>query len=124
MAGYLLQSKADSTVKKYKLGFEQFEKYCVSNELVSKPASPIVVAMYITSLLDEGKSESIILSAIYGIKWAHNVNDLNDRTESNTVKLSMKRLNESLLSPRLRKTLLQLKFYKLCVKPTKIVKTS
>ena len=45
--------------------------------------------MYITSLLDEGKLDSVILSAIYGIKWAHNVNDLNDPTESNTVKLLM-----------------------------------
>ena len=103
MAGYLLQSKADSTVKKYKLGFKQFEKYCVSNELVSKPASPIVVAMYITSLLDEGKSDSVILSAIYGIKWAHNVNDLNDPTESNTVKLLMETAKRIASKPKIKK---------------------
>lgn len=87
MAGYLLQSKADSTVRKYSLTFAQFEKYCDLNSLVSKPASPVVVAMYITHLLDQGKTESVISSAVYGIKWAHNVNDLADPTDSNIVNL-------------------------------------
>lgn len=89
MAGYLLQSKADSTVRKYSLTFAQFEKYCDLNSLVSKPASPVVVAMYITHLLDQGKTESVISSAVYGIKWAHNVNDLADPTDSNIVNLLM-----------------------------------
>ena len=60
--------------------------------------------MYITSLLDEGKSESVILSAIYGIKWAHNVNDLNDPTaESNTFKLLMETAKRIASKPKVKK---------------------
>ena len=51
MAGYLLQSRADNTVKKYKCAFDQFVKFCDSNELTAKPAIAIAVAMYITHLL-------------------------------------------------------------------------
>ena len=67
----------------------RFEKYCEVNSLISKPIFPIVVAMYITHLLDQGKTDSVISSAVYGIKWAHNVNDLVDPTDSNIVKLFM-----------------------------------
>ena len=59
--------------------------------------------MYITSLLDEGKSDSVILSAIYGIKWAHNVNDLNDTTESNAVKLLMETAKRIASKPKIKK---------------------
>ena len=86
MAGYLLQSRADNTVKKYKSCFALFEKFCFQHILVSKPALPISVAMYFTSLLDEGKSVSVITSAYYGIKWAHTINDLVDPTENSIVK--------------------------------------
>ena len=86
MAGYLLQSRADSTVKKYKFAFDQFVIFCVSNNLIAKPAIPIVVAMYITSLLDQGKSDNVVVAAVYGIKWAHNINGLSDPTDNALVK--------------------------------------
>ena len=86
MAGYLLQSRADTTVKKYKCAFDQFINYCSSNKLSAKPALPIVVAMYITSLLDQGKSDNVVTAAVYGIKWAHNINGFSDPTENVIVK--------------------------------------
>ena len=86
MAGYLLQSRADNTVKKYKCAFDQFVKFCDSNELTAKPAIPIAVAMYITNLLDQGKSDNVVSTAVYGIKWAHNINGFKDPTENFIVK--------------------------------------
>ena len=64
MVGYLLESRADSTVKKYKFAFDQFVIFCVSNYLIAKPAIPIVVAMDITSLLDQGKSDNVVVAAV------------------------------------------------------------
>ncbi|XP_060595759.1 uncharacterized protein LOC132749863 [Ruditapes philippinarum] len=49
--------------------------------------------MYFTHLLDEGKSNHVISSANYGIKWAHNMNDMDDPTENNTVKLLLNTAN-------------------------------
>ena len=65
--------------------------------LVSKPALPISVAMFFTSLLDEGKSVSVIKSAYYGIKWVYTINDLVNPTESSIVKhlLECAKLNNS-----------------------------
>ena len=54
MAGYLMQSRADNTVKKYNSSFEHFKTYCEDNSLVAMPALPISVAMYMTQLMDHG----------------------------------------------------------------------
>ena len=86
MSGYLLQSRADNTVKKYNSSFKHFDEFCVKNKLSSKPALPISVAMYLTTLLDEGKSVSVISAAFYGIKWAHNISGFDDPTEHSIAK--------------------------------------
>ena len=106
MAGYLLQSKADNMVKKYNQAFVQFEKYCISNTLTAKSSLPIFVAMYITSLLDQGKSDNVITSAVYGIKWAHKLNDLEDPTHSNIVKLLMETAKRIRSRPRQKKDII------------------
>ena len=58
----------------------------VPNDLIAKPAIPIVVAMHITSLLDQGKSGNVVVAAVYGIKWAYNINGLSDPTDNALVK--------------------------------------
>ena len=95
MSGYLLRSKADSPVKKYTGSFQLFEHFFLQH-MSSKPALPITVAMYFTSLIDEGKSDNVISAAFYGIKWVHSINDFSDPTENNIVKQLLecaKRLN-------------------------------
>ncbi|XP_053386208.1 uncharacterized protein LOC123563229 isoform X2 [Mercenaria mercenaria] len=85
MASYLLQSRAGSTTTKYKNCFTLFEEYCKVNSLTAQPAKPIIVAMYIVNLLDQGKSYHVISSAFYAIKWVHKLNELLDPTESSIV---------------------------------------
>ncbi|MCG8049358.1 MAG: tyrosine-type recombinase/integrase [Candidatus Thiodiazotropha endolucinida] len=66
------------------------------------PASPIHVALYITDLLDNGRSNSVVSSALYGIKWAHKMCDLQDPTNNAFVtnlieaakRISVKRVNK------------------------------
>ena len=52
--------------------------------------------MYLSSLIDSGKSDSVVSSAYYGIKWYHNISDSRDPTDSLLVKAMLecaKRLN-------------------------------
>jgi integrase len=86
MAGYIVQSRAVSTRQKYMNYFKHFEKYCVKNGFVSKPASSIVVAMYLTNMLDHGKSYGVISSTVYSIKWMHSLHDYVDPTTNSMVK--------------------------------------
>ena len=86
MAGYLIQSKADSTCHKYTNFFKHFDSKCKSNSLSAKPASQIVVAMYITHMLDSGKSYSVISSALYAIQWMHSLHSLESPIGNSMVK--------------------------------------
>ena len=55
--------------------------------------------MYLSILIDEGKSKNVMSSAFYAIKCLHNCNDLVDPTESSIVKNileSAKNLNKTL----------------------------
>jgi len=96
MSSYILQSKADSTVNKYSGSFAQFQAYCEAKGFSAKPASAIHVAVYLTDLIDQGKTDHVIASAVYAIKWAHKINVLLDPTDSYIVKSLLeasKRLN-------------------------------
>ena len=86
MTKYILNSKADTTNRKYYYGFKQFESYCKQNDYSAKPVNPIHVAMYITELLDRQVSFNVIRTAFYSIKWIHNVNGLQDPTDNMFVK--------------------------------------
>ena len=86
MAAYLVQSRANSTNQKYVNCFKHFDNYCKSNSFQSKPASPIVVAMYVTYMLDQAKSYSVISAAVYAIKWLHSLHGFEDPTCNSTVK--------------------------------------
>ncbi|XP_063420589.1 uncharacterized protein LOC134705803 [Mytilus trossulus] len=60
------------------------------------PANPVHVALYLTYLIDKHCSPTVIDSAVYSIKWAHELNGFNDPTNNSYVKSlteSVKRLN-------------------------------
>ena len=62
------------------------------------PAQHIHVAIYITSLLDSKRTVHTISSAVYSIKWAHDINGLEDPTNNafvNNLLESAKRLRGS-----------------------------
>lgn len=86
MATHVLSSKADNTVTKYSQQTKVFKEFCSSKGFPYNPAQSIHVAMYLSTLIDEGKSDSVITAAFYGIKWFHNINDTTDPTESAIVK--------------------------------------
>ena len=82
MAEYIMKSKSDNTVSKYFYSFKHWEQFIVSKGGTALPASPIHIALYLTDLLDRNKSESVLTSALYGIKWVHKIRGLNDPTDN------------------------------------------
>lgn len=94
------------------------------NSLISKPTSSIVKAMYTTHLLEQGKTDSAISSAVYGFKWAYIMNDLAVPTDSSIVNLLMETSKIIASKPTKRRTLLQRRCYKnfaLCIKTVMIL---
>ena len=70
----VLSSKAVSTSSQYHRAFRKWKEYavCKLNES-SFPADPFHVALYLQHLLEQAQSPSVIDSAFYGIKWAHDM---------------------------------------------------
>lgn len=85
MAGYIMNSRADNTNKKYVQYFNKFEQFCEKKKFVAKPANPIQVAIYLTHLIDSKSSYSVISASLYAIKWVHQINNLPDPTTNNFV---------------------------------------
>ena len=86
MAGYLLDSKSVNTVKKYNFYFNKWEKFVSSKGGSAIPASPIIICLFLTDLLDRGYSDNVVSSVVYSIKWAHNLKNLPDPTDNLFVK--------------------------------------
>ena len=85
MSNFLLQSKSDNTVKSYYSAFKRWHDFISAKSHCALPAQPIHVALYITHLLDTGNSCHSVNSAIYAIKWTHNVNNFTDPTDNGFV---------------------------------------
>jgi hypothetical protein len=67
----LLDARSDSTVKKYFYSFMKWEKFAKEHILISLPASPIHVSLYLVFLLDSGATYNTVSSAFYSIERAH-----------------------------------------------------
>ncbi|XP_063419419.1 uncharacterized protein LOC134702445 [Mytilus trossulus] len=97
MTTFLVDSRSENTCKKYYSSFNRWKKFAIENSLNELPAEPVHIALYITKLIDEQCSPSVVNSAVYSIKWAYDINGFNDPTENSFVKYlleSAKRRNE------------------------------
>ena len=83
ISSYLLSSKADKTTENYNSCFKKFKTVCADQCL---PANPIHVTVFLSSLLDQNVSYSVISAVFYAIKWVHNINNYVDPTENGFVK--------------------------------------
>ncbi|XP_060563636.1 integrase/recombinase xerD homolog [Ruditapes philippinarum] len=86
MADKLLDSRSDTTVNKYFSYFMKWKTFITSKGGSALPASPVCIALYLTDLMNKGCSNHVISSTVYGIKWAHSLNNLQDPTENHFVK--------------------------------------
>ena len=96
MTSFIVDSKSENTSKKYFYSFNRWKKFAKEHNLSDLPAEPVHIALYITKLIDERCSPSVVNSAVYSIKWAHNLNGFIDPTNNSFVISlleSVKRLN-------------------------------
>lgn len=63
--------KSDNTNKKYDCYFRKFEDWCISNGLSFLSSSVSTVSIFVSSLVQDGVSESVLISYIYSIRWYH-----------------------------------------------------
>ncbi|KAK2549651.1 hypothetical protein P5673_029768, partial [Acropora cervicornis] len=82
----VLSSKAYSTSSQYHRAFRKWKEFavCKLNE-TGFPADPFHVALYLQHLLEQAQSPSVIDSAFYGIKWAHDMAGLPFPTDNSVV---------------------------------------
>ena len=85
ISSYLLFSRADKTNEKYKSAFKKFQQFCGQKGYRHLPADPIHVTIYLSNLLDQNCSFSVISSVYYAIKWVHSINDFVDPTDNGFV---------------------------------------
>lgn len=96
MTSFIVDSKSENTSKKYFYSFNRWKKFAHEHNLSDLPAEPVHIALYITKLIDEHCSPSVVNSAVYSIKWAHNLNGFIDPTNNSFVISlleSVKRIN-------------------------------
>ncbi|XP_063447975.1 uncharacterized protein LOC134727524 [Mytilus trossulus] len=82
MALYLMDFKSENTSKKYFAGFNRWKSFINEHGFSDLPAEPVHVALYLTFLIDKHSSPSVLQSAIYSIKWAHELNGYIDPTSN------------------------------------------
>jgi len=85
MCELLVNCKSDNTVKSYFNAFKRWERFITVHEHRALPAQPVHGALYLTDLLNNGSSEHPVSNAVYGIKWAHEINGLVDPTKNSFV---------------------------------------
>ena len=85
MCELILNSKSDNTIKSYFYVFKRWEQFISLHDHCAIPAQPVHVALYLTSLLNNGSSFHPVCNAVYRIKWAHEINGLPDPTTNTFV---------------------------------------
>ncbi|XP_063397693.1 uncharacterized protein LOC134682015 [Mytilus trossulus] len=96
MSSFLLNSRSNNTNKTYFSSFNRWSAFIKEHGFNNLPAAPMHVALYITNLIDKNCSPNVINSAIYSLKWVHELNGFADPTDNSFVKSlqeSAKRLN-------------------------------
>ena len=78
LPGILTASRAENTTDNYCNAFERFKTWCnCFAEVSSYPADQVYISLYLISLIQAGKSASVIEGAFYAIKWYHSFLDIN-----------------------------------------------
>ena len=84
----LHKSRAANTSKKYELSFIRYTKWAMCNGVTSGdilPAKPLLVSLYLHSLIQTANTPSSVITASYALKWIHDMYGFNSPTESKLV---------------------------------------
>ena len=67
------------------------------------PAQPLIVAIYLASIIQHSSSPAPVLSAYYGLRWAHNLVGTTSPTDANLVKNILEAAKRRLAHPCIKK---------------------
>jgi site-specific recombinase XerD len=87
---YQQASKAESTVRAYASDARVFQRWCDLHNLFSLPSSPRVVAGFLVSEAQAGRSASTISRRLAAISFAHKLANLPDPTDDEGVRAALK----------------------------------
>ncbi|CAG2239813.1 unnamed protein product [Mytilus edulis] len=96
-------SKAISTNKKYDVYFKKFKEWCMTHKVIPLPASVSSVAVYISGLVQQSVSESVLLAHFYSIKWYHDFNLVCNPCEDKLIQMMIEGAKRILSKPVLKK---------------------
>jgi len=74
MKKYLGESKSENTIKKYNSAFKKWKKFAEEIGAVVIPSGCKDVALFITHLIEEGRTWNVIYPIIYAIKFENEIN--------------------------------------------------
>ena len=103
MAKQLIGARSEGTVDKYLAAFKKWKRFIQAEGGSALPAESIHVALYISSLINQGSSVSVVQSALYSIKWAHNMHGADDPTDNAFVKNLLESAKRSSSKPVVKK---------------------
>jgi site-specific recombinase XerD len=81
---------AQSTIRAYRVDFEQFINYCEEHDESALPASPGTICRYIQKLIQDGKSSASIRRLMVCMTTIHKLNRFQDPTKDPDVILEMR----------------------------------
>ena len=96
----ILASKAPNTLSKYRLAWQQWQRWSTRFPTVSRfPAKPFEVALYLRELLNTATNIAPIHAAVYGIHWAHQAAGVSSPTDHEFVKATVEGCRRLLAKP-------------------------
>ncbi|CAC5402668.1 unnamed protein product [Mytilus coruscus] len=101
LSSTILDAPAKSTVEKYAGYFKRFVKWAEKYSEIKcvLPCQELYVGLYLQNLMQSANHYSVIESAFYGIKWAHNLAGVANPCDSEMVRLIVEALRRKLNRP-------------------------
>ena len=100
----VLQSRADSTVKKYMAAFQRWERWAQARrEVTVFPVNEVHLALYLQHLSEQTQSRSAVEEAVNAVSWIHQVSGLAAPNECAFVRMTLAGLKRKLAKPTVKK---------------------
>ncbi len=101
--GFAAQSKASSTQRAYRGDWKAFDTWCRTSGLLSLPAEPATVVLYLSHLAGSGKKVATISRTLVSIRQAHKMAGHPSPTSAFLVLETMKGIRRSIGTAQIQK---------------------
>ena len=95
----ILNSKAESTTKKYLGAFRRWKAWASNHSLQVLPATEQQVALYLQNVAETSNSRAAVEEAVYALAWAHDLAGVVSPTTAILVQTTLQGLRRMLAKP-------------------------